>query len=204
MIMTTIPQILMLDSGGNPLDWISYDAFATLKAKDRILWTTGEYACTLHGGTNAKTGLRTELIMDTIVAIKHEKPSKTVKRHADGFNPTLSNKLLFERDRYLCCYCNTIYPRHKLTRDHIIPVSKNGPDSWLNCVSSCGSCNRWKDNRTPEEAGLKMYYIPYKPSFNEHLILKNRNLLEDQMKFLLKGVSEHSPVYADCMDKIAA
>lgn len=199
-----LPRILQLDAGGNPMDFITLEEFATLQAKERVLWTTGTYAYTMRGGTNAKTGLRSELTMHTIVAIKHEGRAKTVKRHANGFNPTLSNKMLFERDKYLCAYCGHVYPRQKLTRDHVIPKSRGGKDVYENCVTSCGPCNRWKDNKTLEEADLKLLYVPYKPSFNEHLILKNRNILEDQMLFLLKGVSVHSPVYRECMERLVA
>lgn len=197
-----LPRILLLDAMGQPIDWITYEDFATLKCKDRIIWTTGTYACTIRGGTNATTGKRSELVLDTIVAVKHEKTTKTKKKHADGFNPTLTNKMLFERDKYLCAYCGHVYPRHKLTRDHVHPVSKGGPDVWENVVTACNTCNLWKDNKTLEEADLKLLYVPYKPSFHEHLILKNRNLLEDQMLFLLKGVSEHSPVYKECMQRL--
>jgi 5-methylcytosine-specific restriction endonuclease McrA len=197
------PKILQLDSGGNPMDWLSIEDYATLKAKERVLWTTGTYAYTMRGGTNAKTGMRSELMLDTIVAIKHEGKVKTAKRHANGFNPTLSNKMLFERDKYLCAYCGHVYPKHKLTRDHIIPVSKNGSDDWLNVITACGPCNRWKDNRTPEEAGLLLLMVPYKPSFHEHLILKNRNILYDQLEFLLKGVSPDSPVYKESILRLA-
>jgi hypothetical protein len=199
-----IPKILQLDSSGNPMDWITYEEFATLKAKGRIAWTTGTYACTLRGGINSMTGKRSELVMDTIVAIKHEKSGKQSKRHATGFNPTLTNKMLFERDKYMCAYCGHVYPKHKLTRDHVHPVSKGGPDIWENVVTACTTCNRWKDNKTLEDADLKLLYVPYKPTFHEHLILDNRNILEDQMLFLLKGVSEHSPVYKDCMQRLAA
>ena len=199
-----IPKILQLDASGNPMDWITYADFATLQAKGRIAWTTGTYACTLRGGINAATGKRSELVMDTIVAVKHEKGAKQNKRHATGFNPTLTNKMLFERDKYMCAYCGHVYPKHKLTRDHVHPVSKGGPDVWENVVTACNTCNRWKDNKTLEDAELKLLYVPYKPTFHEHLILDNRNILEDQMLFLLKGVSEHSPVYKDCMQRLAA
>lgn len=195
------PKILLLDSQGQPIDWITYEDFATLQAKDRIIWTTGTYACTIHGGTNAITGKRSELVMDTIVAVKHEKTTKSKKKHINGFNPTLTNKMLFERDKYLCAYCKHVYPRNKLTRDHVIPVSKGGKDCYENCVTACSSCNLWKDDKTLEEAGMELCYIPYKPSFHEHLILKNRNCLEDQMEFLIKGVSTTSPIYKEYMER---
>lgn len=199
-----LPRILQLDAGGNPMDWISYSEFATLKAKDRILWTTGTYACTIRGGTNAASGLRTEFVLDTIVAVKHEKKEKTKKKHSAGFNPTLTNTMLFARDKNMCAYCGHVYARNKLTRDHIIPQSKGGPDIWENVVTACSTCNLWKDDKSLVDADLKLLYVPYKPSFHEHLILKNRNLLGDQLEFLLKGVSEHSPVFKEFSERLVA
>lgn len=199
-----IPKILQLTASGEPIGWITYQDFATLQAKDKILWTTGKYAHTLRGGTNAKTGQQSTLIMDTIVAVKHEKTSRSKKRDLVNYSPTLSNKMLFERDRYLCAYCGHVFSRNKLTRDHVVPVSKGGPDIWENVVTACSGCNLWKDDKTLEEADLQLLYVPYKPSFYENLILENRNCLQDQMEFLIKGVSKNSPVYKDYVAKYAS
>lgn len=199
-----IPKILQLSSSGEPIGWISYQDFATLQSKGKILWTTGKYAHTLRGGVNAETGKQSTLIMDTIVAVKHDKTARTKKRDVNNFSPTLSNAMLFERDRYLCAYCGTVYPKSKLTRDHVHPISKGGPDIWENVVTACSGCNLWKDNKTIEEADLQLLYVPYKPSFYEHLILENRHILTDQMEFLIKGVSKNSPIYKDYLEKCAA
>jgi hypothetical protein len=197
-----IPKILQLSGSGEPLGWISYQDFATLQSKDKILWTTGKYAHTLRGGMNAATGQQSVLVMDTIVAVKHDKGKRNKKRDLADYSPTLSNAMLFERDRYLCAYCNTVYPKGKLTRDHVHPISKGGPDIWENVVTACGACNRWKDNKTIADADLELHYLPYKPSFYEHLILENRHLLADQMEFLIKGVSKSSPIYKDYIQKL--
>jgi len=196
-----IPKILQLSPTGEAEDWITYQDFATLKSKDRILWTTGTYACTLRGGINSITGKRSEFIMDTIVAVKYDKESSK-KRRGIEFKPLLNNKMLFERDRYMCAYCGHVYPRYKLTRDHIMPISRGGTDCWTNVCTACVSCNNWKGNKTLEESGLELLYVPYTPSFNEHLILRNRNILNDQMAYLIKGVSEHSPIYKEWAEKL--
>lgn len=192
------PKVLLLDNTGVPLYWATYEMYATLKAKDRVLWSTGTYACTLRGGTNAITGKQSILVMDTIVAIKHEKKQN---KNTINYNPTLTNKMLFERDNYECSYCGHSFLRNKLTRDHIIPISKNGKDNWLNCTTACNSCNLYKDDKTLEEVGMVLLKKPYKPSFHEHLILKNRKLLPDQLQFLIKGVSSESLLYKEYMQK---
>ena len=62
--------------------------------------------------------------------------------------------------------------------------SKGGADVWENVVTACFHCNSRKSNRTPQQAGMPLLAVPYRPSWIEHLILSNRNILADQMQFL--------------------
>ena len=55
-------------------------------------------------------------------------------------------------------------------------------------VTACRSCNQRKGNRTPEQAGMPLLYLPYRPNRWEGMILRNRRILADQMEFLLAGV----------------
>ena len=183
------PLILSVNSGGEPTGWITYERCAYYYAKDRVLWSLGKHKVVLRGGTNTKTGLQSILEMDTIVAIDNAtSPFKFRKSAA----PPLSNKTLFARDRSICAYCGTKCQSKDLTRDHIVPQSKGGKDTWENVVAACKGCNNWKDNKTLEQADMQLLYIPYIPSYHEHLILQNRKILQDQMDFLIKGVSKNS------------
>jgi len=76
-----------------------------------------------------------------------------------------SRKNVLARDNYQCCYCGVKLGKHSRTIDHVIPRSKKGPSSYLNCVSSCKACNNKKSDRTPEEAGMKLLSVPKKPTF---------------------------------------
>lgn len=186
-----LPKILALNAGGEAMDWISYEDCATYYAKGKIVWSLGTHEVKLRGGTNAKTGLQSVLTMDTIVALKNDvSPGKFRNR-----DPRLTNKTLFERDRNLCAYCDTTFKLRDLTRDHVTPSSKGGKDVWENVVTACCRCNQRKSDMTLEQAGMQLIYIPYTPTFNEHLILKNRNILADQMDYLMKGVSKHSRIH---------
>jgi 5-methylcytosine-specific restriction endonuclease McrA len=100
-------------------------------------------------------------------------------------SPTLTNTALFARDRFLCMYCGAQFSRGELTRDHVLPVSRGGLDEWQNVVSACLACNLRKSNCTPQEAHMPLLAVPYRPSWVEHLILSNRNILADQMQFLV-------------------
>ncbi|MGB7184392.1 MAG: hypothetical protein WBD51_20850, partial [Burkholderiaceae bacterium] len=69
-----------------------------------------------------------------------------------------------------------------------------GTDRWTNVVASCRSCNQRKANKTPEEAGMPLLFLPYVPSRWEDLILQARrgHILGDQMEFLKAGLSANS------------
>ena len=184
--MSDHPLILQLDASGEPHRWIDFETAAYYYAKDLVAWTPSDSGFTIYGGTNRDTCSRSFMDMNTIIAVKGE-GKRTVYR-----TPTLTNRVLFRRDQHICAYCGNEFRTDKLTRDHIIPRSRDGKDIWTNVVTACGGCNRHKDARTPEEAGMKLLYVPYAPNKSEHLILSNRNILADQMQFLIARVSKHS------------
>ena len=68
---------------------------------------------------------------------------------------------IFKRDKYECGYCGS---KKNLTIDHIIPRSKGGDNSWNNLITCCNRCNNEKDDKTPEEAGMKLRFKPYEPT----------------------------------------
>src|SRR6266581_4379881 len=74
-----------------------------------------------------------------------------------------SRLAIFRRDRYCCQYCGVVLGEELLTVDHVLPKSRGGLKSWTNMVTSCKSCNTFKNNRTPEEAGIKLIQIPFMP-----------------------------------------
>jgi 5-methylcytosine-specific restriction endonuclease McrA len=175
----TIPSILKLDRGGMPVAWIRWKTAATLYARQRVCWEAGEERFTVHGGVNSRTGERSALRIGSIIAVADR------SRRFEGNAPLLTNRTLFQRDRNLCLYCGSQFAPGDLTRDHVVPASRGGEGVWENCVTACRQCNQRKDDRTPEEAGMKLLAVPYIPNLAEYLILSNRRILADQMGFLL-------------------
>ncbi len=174
-----IPSILKLDAGGLPVGWIRWQTAVTLYARDRVCWETGEERFVVHGGVSASTGLRSQLSVGSIIAVADR------SHRFEGNAPLLTNRTLFQRDHNLCLYCGRQFSVQHLTRDHVVPASRGGENIWENCVTACRSCNQRKDDRTPEEAGMKLLAVPYTPNLAEYLILSNRRILADQMEFLL-------------------
>jgi hypothetical protein len=79
----------------------------------------------------------------------------------------INRNRLFRRDNYACVYCGN---KRNLTVDHVIPKSRGGQNTWLNLVTCCSHCNRVKDNRTPEEAGMRFLKQPYEPSIFSEVV----------------------------------
>ena len=78
------------------------------------------------------------------------------RRHRRG----VTNTWLFARDGYQCAYCgrhqSELGDRDFLTRDHVVPTSRGGANTWENCVTACRRCNGRKADRTPAEARMEL------------------------------------------------
>jgi 5-methylcytosine-specific restriction endonuclease McrA len=72
----------------------------------------------------------------------------------------LSHKNIYMRDGYTCQYCGEQFKARDLTWDHVIPVAQGGLNRWENLVACCGPCNRRKNDKTPEQAGMKLLRVP--------------------------------------------
>lgn len=186
--MDNIPAILKVDSGGMPVSWIHWHTAVTLYARELVRWEAGDERFLILGGTNARTGLRSSVRIGSIIAVADRS-----RRHGRGV-PLLTNRTLFQRDRNLCLYCGRQFAAHLLTRDHVMPASRGGASIWENCVTACRHCNQRKDDRTPEEANMRLLAVPYIPNLAEYLILSNRRILADQMEFLMVHASRRRAV----------
>lgn len=89
----------------------------------------------------------------------------------------LNRKNLFKRDKNACVYCGS---KDNLTADHVIPRSRGGETTWENLVTACHPCNNRKDNKTPEEVGLKLKGNPRQP--NHLIFLTEETRLHEKWK----------------------
>ena len=186
--MAMTMRILKLDVGGRPIAWISREDGALLYCREQVAWEAGTEEIVLRGGYSRRTGLRSLLRVNSIVA------TISLDQRADewGGTPALTNPRLFRRDDYICLYCGEELPPAMLTRDHVVPLSAGGRDTWENVVTACQPCNHRKDNHTLEDIGMRLLAVPYAPNRAEGLILENRRLLTDQMAFLRSRVGSTS------------
>lgn len=174
-----IPLILRLDAAGQAINWMPWQEAALYYANDRVKWTLGEHRFLVHGGYNRAMGRQSTLEIASIVST-----AGTLSENRHARIPPLTNRALFRRDHYTCMYCLTTLPEQALTRDHVVPLSRNGSNAWTNVVTACAPCNQRKGARTPEQARMKLLAVPYAPNYAEWLVLRNRRILADQMAFL--------------------
>ena len=80
-------------------------------------------------------------------------------RKTNAFN-TATLRTVLIRDKFSCRYCAVKLGLKSGTKDHVMPRSRGGPDTLLNVVAACKSCNNKKADRTPSEAGMTLLSQP--------------------------------------------
>lgn len=186
-------QVLRTDVAGMPLEWIDYRSAASLYHAGQVAYSCGSPIYTLHGGINARTGNRSELEVNSIIATLGDTYAQ--ERHSDRYTPPLNNRTLFRRDANICMYCAERFSTSDLTRDHIEPISQGGRDNWMNVVTACRRCNNHKGGRTPEQARMQLVAVPFTPTYAEYIYLKGRRVLADQMEYLRSHFPRTSPLH---------
>jgi 5-methylcytosine-specific restriction endonuclease McrA len=103
------------------------------------------------------------------------------------FRRQVTNTFLFARDGYRCMYCG----RHKaqlrgrefLTRDHVVPISRGGENSWENVATACSPCNNRKASHLMEECGMHLIRRATEPNYVE-LVWAVRRVTPVQAKYI--------------------
>jgi hypothetical protein len=69
------------------------------------------------------------------------------EREVDYYNVRENRLKVYERDNYLCRYCNKQLTRFTATLDHVTPVAEGGDNTLGNLVTACLDCNSRKNVR---------------------------------------------------------
>jgi len=185
--------ILRTDASGLPIEWVNFQQAVKYYYLGVVLYECGSDILTLHGGVCAKTGVRSKLDINSIIATDGGIFAKI--RARKDYVPPLTNPALFQRDFNLCLYCGFRFPDHDLSRDHVTPIVQGGKDHWNNCVTACKRCNQHKGCKTPEEANMSLLAIPFTPNHAEFIFLQKKRILADQMAFLRAHFPRTSPLH---------
>lgn len=184
-------QVLRTDASGMPMEWINYQQAVRLYHAGQVAYTCGTLLYRLRGGINARSGLRSVVEVNSIIATYG-----TNRALHQAYTPPLNNPALFKRDAHLCLYCGNPFHHHELSRDHVTPISQGGTDEWANVVTACKRCNNHKAGRTPEQAHMQLLAVPFVPTHAEYIYLQGRRVLADQMEFLQAHFPRSSPLRA--------
>lgn len=126
--------------GNRQLDTLINDE--QLRQYKKLPWLTSEQIALAEAAEAIKAGLA---------------KSRSQRPRGGQWISEAGRTALYERDAYRCRYCGA----HKeLCLDHVVPHSRGGSDESSNLVTCCGPCNRYKYNRTPEEAGMTLRPVP--------------------------------------------
>jgi 5-methylcytosine-specific restriction endonuclease McrA len=120
--------------------------------------------------------------------------------------PPFTRRNLFLRDMHHCQYCGrqgraiNADRGVALTLDHVYPKSHGGPRNWANIVSSCAKCNLKKADRTPTEAKMTLYQLPYEPTVkqlwrNSLKLLVSHKIPKEWQTYLIPDEEMHDAEY---------
>lgn len=173
-------HVLQLDIQGTPQAWISLEHAAVHVATGSVAWVDGcGPLTTLRGGFNVVRGRQSVIDVFPIIALHGAS-----KVNLFDVVPAFSKTKLFRRDRFTCAYCGQHFAERDLSCEHIVPQARGGRWTWMNLVTACGVCNGRKADRTPEEAGMPLVYLPYVPSRFEDFLLEGRHIRADVHEWL--------------------
>ena len=190
---TLSQQVLRTDASGMPLEWIDFKEAVRAYHLGQVVFSLGVALYQVRGGCNAITGRRSIIEVNSIIATHGD--SHAILKARAHYVPPLNNQALFARDAQLCLYCGERFAARGLSRDHIIPLSMGGTDSWTNVVTACKRCNNHKAGRTPEQSGMELLAVPFTPTHAEYIYLQGKRVLVDQMGFLLAHFPRSSPLH---------
>lgn len=183
------PRILRLNSAGQPIEWLHWKEATCLYARELVCWSLGGVVRRVHGGQSRLSGLQTTMELPAIIACNGKRINRS------HIVPPLTNKALFSRDNYQCMYCGSFFEFSLLSRDHIVPVSRGGKDTWTNVVAACKRCNQRKSNHLLDDINMELLALPFKPNNAEYLALINSERIRgDQMEFLSAQFSRNSRI----------
>lgn len=92
---------------------------------------------------------------------------------------------IYMRDGWTCQYCGIKKSTRELTFDHVVPRAHGGPTNWTNIVTACRPCNHEKEDRTPEQAKMKLLKRPEEPKWlPAQMMIKLKKLPQEWMPYI--------------------
>lgn len=114
----------------------------------------------LYSNENLNQKYKKPLVIMDLILNKQD-----IQKQSLQHNRRLSDQALLFRDNYQCQYCGFPLTLQSITRDHVIPLAKDGNGKGQNIVSCCYTCNQKKRDRTLQQSGMKLLKQVKQPSY---------------------------------------
>lgn len=145
------PGVLLLNVTYEALEHVPYERAMTLLVLGEAEIIEAQQPEVLIRSQELSIPLPRTIRLLRYVLVKHQ-----VLVH-EGMKATFAG--ILRRDKNTCAYCGEF----ATTVDHILPQSRGGENTWSNLIAACFPCNNFKDDRTPDEAGMKLLWPPKVP-----------------------------------------
>jgi len=199
-------MVLVKDSAGTsvaliPLSravrlWMKQSATVLKWFKDKVLWMGPEInergkrivdedllkQPGVHTRTEQKDGVTRKIVVIRMPAVIQVYNYLKTGRRANPA-PTTENVMAFygyQCQRAGCEQEFTKANRKKLSKDHLLPTSRGGQDTWENVTCFCIKCNNEKGDRTLEEMGWKLLHKPGRPKSKLEVQLARRHSVPEE------------------------
>jgi len=131
----------------------TYEPLCVVPIRRAVVLVLKEKAEVVHHNGGALHSERMSFAIPSVIRLKY------VVRVPYRARVSLSRRAVFVRDNFTCQYCG----RTAENVDHVVPRSKGGTHTWDNVVAACKRCNSTKEDKTPQQAGLKLRSKPSAP-----------------------------------------
>jgi 5-methylcytosine-specific restriction endonuclease McrA len=166
---------LVLDQSNRPIGFVSWQRAVKLYWEDCVEIVREDQNGKVLRSPSLEMGL------PRVVRVK----GYVAKRLRKNLFPTRYNVAI--RDDNTCQYCGEVLAVCDQTLDHVVPRSRGGKDAWENLVLACKRCNSYKDDQTPDEAGMQLIRKPFEPKVGL-TYQSNRRVRPEWVDWIDKGM----------------
>ena len=133
---------------------VSHQPLAVVSARRAVVLVLKEKAEVVVSNGQRFRAERIEMDAPSVLRLRH------FVRVPYRATAPLTRRAVFARDEWRCQYCGATAEN----LDHVIPKSRGGTHTWDNVVAACRRCNSKKENRSFQDAGLRLARAPKAPA----------------------------------------
>ena len=156
-------RTLVLNATYQPMNFVSVKRALLLVLRDRAEIVEQHVSARLH---SVDQEFPYPIVIRLVTYVKIPRRMRSV----------ITNKILFARDDHTCQYCGRpeygLKKSERLTREHVIPMSRGGLTRWDNVTTACSSCNLKKADRLLSEVGIRILSRPFERRYIALVLLQ--------------------------------